>query len=439
MNRGLWLACSLCAGRRAGGVRLLHGPAAAPSRPTSNRRRARARRDRWNGLSGDASARSDPGISAPGAGLRLRLGRRATGTGPAPNGAWDTGYWAPADQAYLFIGPRFLFVGGRPVFYRPYWQGPGGYRAYGYGYRGRAPVGAWRARPSVAPGVWRAAAQRGVAAHAGRHGLAGRAGAGAGADARRGNPGFRGAPAGGPGHRRPAFTRRRPLALRPRAAAAAAAAQVAAPSAASPSVARAWPRPTLERAYRMYCDEILVLEDPVEALAHVGGGDGDGRLSERGRLEARSSSTRSMIGVQAARADVLHPRVDRGGDARDLGDGVVVNLQRHLLGGEQRDVLLGERVLRLGQDAHEVLVGERLQLDADREPPLQLGDQILRLRDVKRARRDEQDVIGLERTVLGRDGRALDDGEEIALDALARDVGAACRPPRARPPCRSRR
>jgi len=69
---------------------------------------------------------------------------------------WDTGYWAPADQAYLFIGPRFLFVDGRPVFYRPYWQGPGGYRAYGYGYRGRAPVGAWRARPSVAPGAWRA-------------------------------------------------------------------------------------------------------------------------------------------------------------------------------------------------------------------------------------------------------------------------------------------
>ncbi|HLK93406.1 MAG TPA: hypothetical protein VKZ18_26170 [Polyangia bacterium] len=70
---------------------------------------------------------------------------------------WDAGYWAPADQAYLFIGPRFLFVDGRPVYYRPYWQGPGGFRAYGYGYRGVAPAAGWRARPSVAPMAWRAA------------------------------------------------------------------------------------------------------------------------------------------------------------------------------------------------------------------------------------------------------------------------------------------
>src|SRR5215831_16787940 len=38
--------------------------------------------------------------------------------------SWDAGYWAPADQAYLFIGPRFVFLDGRPVFYRPYWRGP---------------------------------------------------------------------------------------------------------------------------------------------------------------------------------------------------------------------------------------------------------------------------------------------------------------------------
>ena len=106
---------------------------------------------------------------------------------------WNAGYWAPSDQAYLFIGPRFLFVDGRPVYYRPYWQGPGGYRAYGYGYRGRAPVGAWRARPSVAPGAWRAEHNEGWRRTPG-------AGAWRGAPARGaepmrgGNPGFRGAP-----------------------------------------------------------------------------------------------------------------------------------------------------------------------------------------------------------------------------------------------------
>jgi hypothetical protein len=71
---------------------------------------------------------------------------------------WDAGYWAPQDAGYLYVGPRFLFVDGRPVYYRAYWQGPGGSRAFGYGFRGRAPVGAYRARPSVAPTAWRAQA-----------------------------------------------------------------------------------------------------------------------------------------------------------------------------------------------------------------------------------------------------------------------------------------
>jgi hypothetical protein len=68
---------------------------------------------------------------------------------------------------------------------------------------------------------------------------------------------------------------------------------------------------------------------------------------------------------------------------------------------------------------------ERLELDADREAALELGDEVGGLRDVERAGGDEQHVIGLDRAVLGRDGRALDDRQQIALHALARDVGAA--------------
>jgi hypothetical protein len=68
---------------------------------------------------------------------------------------WDAGYWAPQEGGYLFVGPRFVFLDGRPVFYRSYWQGPGGYRSFGYGYRGSAPGVAFRARASVAPTAWR--------------------------------------------------------------------------------------------------------------------------------------------------------------------------------------------------------------------------------------------------------------------------------------------
>ena len=37
---------------------------------------------------------------------------------------------------------------------------------------------------------------------------------------------------------------------------------------------------------------------------------------------------------------------------------------------------------------------------------------------------DEEDVVGGDHAVLGVDGGALDDGEDVALDAFAADVGA---------------
>ena len=38
---------------------------------------------------------------------------------------------------------------------------------------------------------------------------------------------------------------------------------------------------------------------------------------------------------------------------------------------------------------------------------------------------DEQDVVGLHHAVLGGDGAALDQRQQVALHAFARDVGAA--------------
>ena len=43
---------------------------------------------------------------------------------------------------------------------------------------------------------------------------------------------------------------------------------------------------------------------------------------------------------------------------------------------------------------------------------------------MKRARRDEEDVIRPDGAVFGLDGRALDDGEQVALHPLARNIGA---------------
>ena len=100
-----------------------------------------------------------------------------------------------------------------------------------------------------------------------------------------------------------------------------------------------------------------------------------------------------------------------------------VNRSVSAFGREQRRVLLDERALRLGEDADEVLAAERLELDADRKAALQLGNQVRRLRDVERAGGDEEDVVGLDHAVLGVDGRAFDDRQDVALHAFAADVG----------------
>ena len=82
------------------------------------------------------------------------------------------------------------------------------------------------------------------------------------------------------------------------------------------------------------------------------------------------------------------------------------------------------RVVRLGQNANEVLCGQTVQLDADREPALKFGDEVGHRRDVERACGDEQDVVRLDRSVLGVDRAALDDGQNVPLHALARHIGS---------------
>ena len=62
---------------------------------------------------------------------------------------------------------------------------------------------------------------------------------------------------------------------------------------------------------------------------------------------------------------------------RKLGDRVVAEDERHVLGREQRRVLPDERVLGFGQDADEVGLRERVQLDADREAAVSLRTLLL--------------------------------------------------------------
>jgi len=63
--------------------------------------------------------------------------------------------------------------------------------------------------------------------------------------------------------------------------------------------------------------------------------------------------------------------------ARQLGDRLVAEDERHVLGREQSGVLPDEDVLGLGQDADDVGLHERVEPDADREAAVSLRTLLL--------------------------------------------------------------
>ena len=170
--------------------------------------------------------------------------------------------------------------------------------------------------------------------------------------------------------------------------------------------------------------EIRVAEDRVEGALHVRRIDHDVGLGALGRVERELLEHGLHHRVEPARADVLGASIRLRRVPRDGVDRRIVERERDPLGLEEGCVLARQRVLRLFQDAHEVLALERLELDADRKAALELGDEVRDRRDVKRSRGDEEDVVGLHLAVLRADRGALDDGQEVPLHALARDVGA---------------
>jgi len=100
-------------------------------------------------------------------------------------------------------------------------------------------------------------------------------------------------------------------------------------------------------------------------------------------------------------------------------DAVFREFQLDSHGPEQFTVLADQRALGLRQDPDQLFLAQGLQLDSDRQAPLQLGNQVRRLGDVEGPGCDEQDVIRPDHAVLGVHQRAFDDGEHVALHALA--------------------
>ena len=128
--------------------------------------------------------------------------------------------------------------------------------------------------------------------------------------------------------------------------------------------------------------------------------------------------------MQAAGPNVFGALVHHRRDPGDLLCGPRHKPQLHPFRCQEREVLGEERVAGLGENTDEVLTGKRVQLHADGKPPLKLGDQVRGFAHVERARGHKQDVIGADHPILGVDRAALNEGQQITLDALARHVRA---------------
>src|SRR5579862_6354954 len=169
--------------------------------------------------------------------------------------------------------------------------------------------------------------------------------------------------------------------------------------------------------------EVLILYDIGELFADVDGIDFYGFFLEVGAVEGNVFEKFFENGVEAAGANVFGAFIDAGREGGDLFEGVGSEGQADAFGVQQGLILLGERVLGLGENADEIGFGERFEFHSNRKAALQFGDEIAGLGDVERAGGDEQNVIGADESVAGINGGSFDDGQDVALNAFAAHVG----------------
>src|ERR1700683_1584311 len=125
--------------------------------------------------------------------------------------------------------------------------------------------------------------------------------------------------------------------------------------------------------------QILIFPDVRELLLDVGCVELHGFFLHFRRLEGALLEDFFEDRMKSARADVFSLLVGACGEPGNGGDAVLAEPTFQALGIEEGDVLLDERVFRLGENADEIGFRKRAELDADREAALELGNQIGRL------------------------------------------------------------
>src|SRR5439155_9586123 len=158
--------------------------------------------------------------------------------------------------------------------------------------------------------------------------------------------------------------------------------------------------------------EVLSLQDGTEPFADGLGVDGYVLTRHLRGGEGNFVEQSLQDGMKSPGADVFRFLVDFGGDLSDLLDGIVCKIQVNSLGFEQRGVLFDQSIFGFGQNTDEIFFAKGAELDAYRETALEFRDQVRWFGAVKRAGRNEQDMVSLDHAVFSIHRRAFTIGSK---------------------------
>ena len=132
--------------------------------------------------------------------------------------------------------------------------------------------------------------------------------------------------------------------------------------------------------------------------------------------------------MQAPCADIFKRKIRVVRKLRDFLDRIVGKLHLNALLPNQLDLLsnqivfrnLSVKILLYLKYFNEIILGERFQLNANRQTAEQLGDQIRWLALAEGAAADEENVVGFDVAPLRVHSRAFDQGKQVPLDPVGR-------------------
>ena len=126
--------------------------------------------------------------------------------------------------------------------------------------------------------------------------------------------------------------------------------------------------------------------------------------------------------MQSSGTNVLRVSIHILGHPGKPLDSIIGKLHRNTLSGQKRNILLDKSISRLRKNTNEIVLLQRIQLNPNGETPLQLRDKVAGLRHMEGSCRNKENMVGLHRTILRSNGAALDNRQNITLNAFTAHI-----------------